>query len=175
MFLPTITTLSRLASRLSQPNNVRAGERALVQPGLRRQPGLKRWRTYDAGSNGANGHGGAQARSLSITQIADQIVRELSDCHVICVGPVVTGNGVTTPSYYCALASHDTETFFTLVVGAEDLSDAMRTRVMVRDKLRGLGRCVLTFESELRMAKEIAQLWPGPQTAEVLATIESGR
>ena len=173
--LPTITaTLSRLSSR----PKLRRGLRALVGPGLRRQPGLKRWRTYDAaanGSNGANGHGGAQVRSLSIAQIADQIVKELSDCHVICVGPTVRGDSVRTPAYYCAVASHDGEAFFTLVVGGQDLSDAQRTRVAVRDRLRGMGRCVLTFNSELRMAREAAQLWPGSTTAEVLGIVESGR
>jgi hypothetical protein len=152
-----------------------SGERALVQPGLRR---LRGWRTYDAitgngNTNGANGHG--QVRSSSIAQIADQIVKELSDCHVICVGPTVRGDSVRTPAYYCAVASHDGEAFFTLVVGGQDLSDAQRTRVAVRDRLRGMGRCVLTFNSELRMAREAAQLWPGSTTAEVLGIVESGR
>jgi hypothetical protein len=173
--LPTITaTLSRLSSR----PKLRRGLRALVGPGLRRQPGLKRWRTYDAaanGSNGANGHGGAQVRSLSIAQIADQIVRELSDCHVICVGPVVTGDAMRTPPFYCAVASHDGEAFFTLVVGGADLSDALRTRVAIKDRLRALGRCVLSFKSESEMAVEIEKIWPSTRTTEIRQLVESGR
>jgi hypothetical protein len=145
---------------------------------VRRHPGLRRWRTFDSvngSGNRTNGHGGAQARSLSITEIADQIIAELRGCNVIAIGPTVIGDGITTPSYYCAVCAADSGGFFTLIVGAEDLDDAMRTRVTVRDKLRDLGRCVLSFDSELKMAREVSQLWPGPATAAVLATIEDGR
>jgi hypothetical protein len=171
--MPTIT------ATLSRPK-LRAGERALVGPAVRRQPGLGRlrqWRTYDAvSSNGsANGHGGAQVRSLSITEIASQIVSELAGCNIICVGPVVRGDAPTMPPFYCALCSADDGGFFTLICGGEDLDDAQRARALVRDRLRGMGRCVLEFTTELRMAREIASLWPGPQTEVMLATIESGR
>jgi hypothetical protein len=179
MFLPTITTLSRLASRLSQPNNVRAGERALVLPTVRRQPGLGRlrqWRTHDSagnGSNGADGHG--QVRAVGIKDIASQIIKELNDCHVICLGPVVRGDSVRTPAFYAAICSSDGAGFFSLIVGAEDLDDAVRTRVAIRDRLREMGRCVMEFGSELKMAREVSELWPCAQTEAVLATVEAGR
>jgi hypothetical protein len=169
--MPSITAI------LFRPK-LRSGLRALVGPGVRRQPGLGRlrqWRTYDSVGNGSNGAGGAQVRSLSITDIASQIVRELADVNIVCVGPLVRGDAPTTPPFYCAVASHDGETFFTLVVGAEDLSDAQRARVAVKERLRAMGRCVLSFKSEVEMAREVSQLWPGPQTAAVLATIEDGR
>jgi hypothetical protein len=155
---------------------LRTGERAFVQPGLRRQPGLKRWRTYDAvsnGSNGANGHG--QVKSLSITEIADQIVSELASCNIVCVGPTVRGDAPTTPPFYCALCSSDDSGFFSLVVGAADLDDAVQTRVAIRDRLREMGKVVMVFQREIEMAREVSQLWPGPATAAVLATVEAGR
>jgi hypothetical protein len=123
---------------------------------------LRGWRTYDAAVNGssnaANGHGGAQARSLSLTEIADQIIAELRDCNIIAIGPVVVGNGVSTPAYYAAVCSCDHSGFFTLVVGAADLDDAVRARVMVRDKLREMGRCVLSFKTEAKMAIEVEKI-----------------
>jgi hypothetical protein len=177
MFIVPMITAT--LSRLSQPK-LRTGERALVGPGVRKHPGLRRWKTFDSAGNGANGSGngansGAQVRSLSITEIASQIVSELAGCNIVCVGPTVRGDSVRTPAFYSALCSHDGAAFFTLIVGAEDLSDATRTRVTVRDQLREMGRCVLEFTTELRMAREIALLWPCPQTAEVLATVEAGR
>jgi hypothetical protein len=144
---------------------------------VRRHPGLRRWRTYDSAANGSangnNGHG--QVRAVGIKDIADQIIAELQGCNIVCVGPTVIGDRVRTPAYYCAVCSADDNGFFTLICGGEDLDDAQRARALVRDRLRERGRCVMEFTTELRMAREISQLWPGPQTAVMLATIEAGR
>jgi hypothetical protein len=73
------------------------------------------------------------------------------------------------------VASHDGETFFTLVVGGQDLSDAQRARVAVRDRLRKMGRCVLSFKTEIALAVEIEKIWPSARTTEIRQLVESGR
>jgi hypothetical protein len=93
-----------------------------------------------------------------LDQIAGQIISELNGSNVIALGPVVMGDGVTVPSFYCAICSNDDSGFFSLVCGAQDLDDAMRLRAMVRDRLRGLGRAVMGFDSALRMAREVEKL-----------------
>jgi hypothetical protein len=171
--MPSITTLSRLC----RPK-LRSGNRALTALRLRRHPGLRRWRTFDSvnrSANGANGHGGAQVRSLSIGEIASQIVRELDGCHVIAIGPVVRGNGSSTPSFYAALCSCDDAGFFSLIVGAADLDDAQRARVAVKDQLRSLGKVVMVFKTEIALAVEIEKIWPSARTTEIRKLVESGR
>jgi hypothetical protein len=170
--MPTITAT---LSRLSRPK-LRAGERALFLPAVRRQPGLKRWKTFDSVGNGsANGHGAAQARSLSITEIASQIVAELRSCNVIAIGPTVIGDGMRTPAYYCAACSADDGGFFTLIVGGEDLDDAVQTRATVKDQLRSLGKVVMVFKTEIALAVEVEKIWPCAQTTEIRQLVESGR
>jgi hypothetical protein len=120
-----------------------------------------------------NGHG--QVRSASVTQIADQLVSELAGCHVVCIGPVVLGDATITPRFYCAVCSSDDAGFFSLICGGEDLGDAQRARVAVRDRLRNLGRCVLTFESEAEMAREAEKLWPSERTTQIRQLVENGR
>jgi hypothetical protein len=141
----------------------------------------KGWRTNDAVSGGGNGVAGGNGtgrhhiREFTLSAVADDVIGKVADCNIICIGPVVVGNGSNTPPYYCAVCSCDDAGFFSLVCGGVDLEDAQRVRALVRDQLRGLGKVVLSFGSELKMAREVERLWPSQRTIEIRELVESGR
>jgi hypothetical protein len=169
----TITLLS------SRKPKLRSGERALVLPAVRRQPGLRRWRTFDSvngSANGANGHGAAQVRSLSIKDLANPIIAELADANVVLMGPLVlAAPGTNVPSFYAAICSADHSGYFSLILGSDSLDDAVEARRLVCNRLIERGLVVREFKDELTLAKECALLWPSETTRNIERLVRAGR
>jgi hypothetical protein len=154
--------------------HIPAGSRAFLAVGVRRQPGLRQWRTYDA-VRGTDGPADGNGHTVSGKQILDIVTAELQDCNIVCIGPVVMGDGVGAPNFYAAVCSADRNGFFTICLGCDELHDAVQMRALLHDRLVAMKRVVLAFDSELKLAQTCARLWPGEPTRTVRQTIEAGQ
>jgi hypothetical protein len=147
--------------------HIPAGSRAFLAPAVRRQPGLRQWKTYDAVTG--NGH------TVSGAQLLDIVTAELGETNIVCLGPVVLGTTPSTPAFYCAVCSADRAGFFTICLGSDDLQDAIQMRALLHDRLVAMRRVVLVFDSELKLAEVCSRLWPGEPTRTVRQTVQAGQ
>jgi hypothetical protein len=146
----------------------------LVNP--QRSSRLRGWRTYDSPQSRP-----PSSASLSLTEIGERIVAQLlrSDIHVIMIGPLVLRAAlfIDVPEVYFTLATRDDGGFFTIVAGAETAGDAKKVRKAVVAQLQAYrpAKVLLRFDDELALAKACAELWPGAETAAILAQVASER
>jgi hypothetical protein len=131
------TAPTAVAERQSSP----AGGRGAAAAGLRQ------WKTFDAVGNGHT-----QAQVLPGSTIVDHILAELHGCNIIAIGPVVTGDGILAPHFYCVLASRGEGGFFTLVCGITRPSLRSRTGFLRGSRSADTHSCVLAHSLDITLA-----------------------